>query len=220
MIDSSIESGGLALREHTLTEHDIAGPYLDSIPKDPAERTKIEHLSYTSIEEKLAEKFQSSVTTLRRLNPDASFVSGEIIMVPNIWKITFNPLGELLLVLQRGREVLSLYADGQLVVRYPVTINPEKTPTRVMITRLRAADPEYLYTDSETGLRYKFNPGPNNVVGTEWISLDEKGFGIHGSPNPKNISKSSSLGCIRLVNWDIEELGPWISEGVMLLPID
>lgn len=214
------QSGGSETRKHVLTARDVGGPYLESIPADPAFIAKLDHLSYTSVLEKLGEKFQVSVRALKFLNPKKRFVAGETIEVPRLGPPRQKPKGELLLVLQRGREVLTLYAQGKVVARYPVTINPERTPTGTMYTQLRANRPQYTYTDPETRKRFQYQPGPNNVIGTEWIALNKPGFGIHGSSNPANISKNSSSGCIRMVNWDIEELGPWIAEGVTLLPID
>lgn len=47
---------------------------------------------------------------------------------------------------------------------------------------------------------------PDNVLGTHWLALDAKGYGIHGTWQPESIGKHESAGCIRLLNCDIEEL--------------
>ena len=57
-------------------------------------------------------------------------------------------------------------------------------------------------------------PGPNNPVGTTWIDLTEPTYGIHGTPEPSRIDKTSSHGCVRLTNWDVEELAALIEKGV------
>jgi len=49
-------------------------------------------------------------------------------------------------------------------------------------------------------------PGSTNPVGTRWIGLSEKGFGIHGTDDPKSIGHARSHGCIRLRNQDVERL--------------
>jgi L,D-transpeptidase ErfK/SrfK len=49
-------------------------------------------------------------------------------------------------------------------------------------------------------------PGSANPVGTRWIGLSEKGFGIHGTDDPKSIGHARSHGCIRLRNQDVEKL--------------
>ena len=49
-------------------------------------------------------------------------------------------------------------------------------------------------------------PGAANPLGTRWIGLSEKGYGIHGTDNPRSIGYAKSHGCIRLRNADVERL--------------
>lgn len=55
--------------------------------------------------------------------------------------------------------------------------------------------------------------GPNNPVGSVWIDLTEETYGIHGTPEPSLIAKSQSHGCVRLTNWDAEELAGMVKKG-------
>jgi lipoprotein-anchoring transpeptidase ErfK/SrfK len=48
--------------------------------------------------------------------------------------------------------------------------------------------------------------GKSNPVGTRWIGLSVKGYGIHGTNAPKSIGHAASHGCIRLRNQDVEKL--------------
>jgi lipoprotein-anchoring transpeptidase ErfK/SrfK len=48
--------------------------------------------------------------------------------------------------------------------------------------------------------------GKNNPVGTRWLGLSLKGYGIHGTNVPSSIGRAASHGCIRLRNRDIERL--------------
>jgi hypothetical protein len=43
-------------------------------------------------------------------------------------------------------------------------------------------------------------------VGTRWVGLNQKGYGIHGTNAPKSIGRAASHGCIRLRNRDMERL--------------
>ena len=45
-----------------------------------------------------------------------------------------------------------------------------------------------------------------NPVGTRWIGLNLKGYGIHGTNAPGSIGQAASHGCIRLTNRDVERL--------------
>ena len=38
--------------------------------------------------------------------------------------------------------------------------------------------------------------------------------GIHGTPEPSKIGKTSSHGCVRLTNWDAQELAKLVKRGV------
>ena len=49
-------------------------------------------------------------------------------------------------------------------------------------------------------------PGAGNPLGTRWIGLNEKGYGIHGTDRPGSIGSAASHGCIRLRNEDVEQL--------------
>lgn len=49
-------------------------------------------------------------------------------------------------------------------------------------------------------------PGKSNPLGTRWMGLSKKGYGIHGTNVPSSIGKNASHGCIRMRNRDVEEL--------------
>jgi lipoprotein-anchoring transpeptidase ErfK/SrfK len=46
-----------------------------------------------------------------------------------------------------------------------------------------------------------------------WIELTKETYGIHGTPEPQLIGRSSSAGCVRLTNWDAEELAALVRPG-------
>ena len=56
-------------------------------------------------------------------------------------------------------------------------------------------------------------PGPNNPVGLAWVSLSLPGYGIHGTPDPTEISRSGSLGCFRLANWNAVKVYKAVTRG-------
>jgi lipoprotein-anchoring transpeptidase ErfK/SrfK len=62
--------------------------------------------------------------------------------------------------------------------------------------------------------------GPNNPVGSVWIDLSKPTYGIHGTPEPSMIDKSGSHGCVRLTNWDAEELAGMVKPGVIVKFVD
>jgi lipoprotein-anchoring transpeptidase ErfK/SrfK len=56
-------------------------------------------------------------------------------------------------------------------------------------------------------------PGPANPLGTRWMGLGFKGYGIHGTNRPTSIGKAASHGCIRMRNQDVEELFELVQVG-------
>jgi len=56
-------------------------------------------------------------------------------------------------------------------------------------------------------------PGPANPLGTRWLGLSLKGYGIHGTNVPSSIGKNASHGCIRMRNRDVEELFEMVAVG-------
>ena len=56
-------------------------------------------------------------------------------------------------------------------------------------------------------------PGPANPLGTRWIGLSVKGYGLHGTNHPESIGRNASHGCIRLRNHDVEELFELVAIG-------
>jgi len=61
-----------ALVKYTITDKDVAGPFIERVPKDFREKARLKHLSYTGPKELLAEKFHMSENLLQRLNPGVS----------------------------------------------------------------------------------------------------------------------------------------------------
>lgn len=70
-------------------------------------------------------------------------------------------------------------------------------------------DPKYLFK----GQSAKRPVEPNNPVGLVWIALSADSYGIHGTPDPGNVSKTASHGCVRLTNWDALALAKHVKTG-------
>lgn len=69
---------------YTIGPDDVAGPFVEAVPDDMMEKSKLPALAYTSVLELLAERFHSNPKLLQRLNPTAAFAQGETIVVPNV----------------------------------------------------------------------------------------------------------------------------------------
>ncbi|WP_295810294.1 L,D-transpeptidase [uncultured Nitratireductor sp.] len=215
-------TGGDAFKDYTITAEDAAGPYIASVPSDYAHKAQLEALSYTSVVEMLAERFHMDEKYLVALNPDANFNRpGTIIKVVNVKRPAKVEVTRI--VADKSAKQLRAYnEDGQLVSAYPATIGSSDTPSPTgthTVARI-ALNPEYTYNPK---LNFKqgnndkvltIPPGPNGPVGSVWIALSKPTYGIHGTPDPSKIGKTASHGCIRLTNWDAEELAKRVKPGV------
>ncbi|WP_244480600.1 L,D-transpeptidase [Methylobacterium sp. Leaf399] len=61
------------LVDYTLTEDDVAGPYVDEIPAKMEDQADLKAMGYETPREMLAERFHMSGALLAALNPDAAF---------------------------------------------------------------------------------------------------------------------------------------------------
>jgi len=97
---------------------------------------------------------------------------------------------------------LALLENDRVVSVYPVAVGADVSPspsgTFTVVTRV--INPTYYHPGKVIG------PGASNPVGTRWIGLSVKGFGIHGTDDPRSIGFAKSHGCIRLRNADVEQL--------------
>src|SRR5438067_10540989 len=97
---------------------------------------------------------------------------------------------------------LALVENDAVVTIYPIAVGAPVSPSPVgtfsVVTRV--ANPTYYKPGEVVG------PGATNPIGTRWIGLSAKGFGIHGTDNPGSIGHAKSHGCIRLRNQDVERL--------------
>jgi lipoprotein-anchoring transpeptidase ErfK/SrfK len=83
-------------------------------------------------------------------------------------------------------------------------------------TRTYGLNPDYHFKGVKSRKPFTIKPGPNNPVGSVWINLSLKGYGIHGTPEPGKIGKTESHGCIRLTNWDANTLASMVENGAVV----
>jgi lipoprotein-anchoring transpeptidase ErfK/SrfK len=97
---------------------------------------------------------------------------------------------------------LAVLVNGIVVAGFPIAVGADDSPspTGEFTIVNRVSNPDYYHE----GL--VIPAGKGNPVGTRWVGLSQKGYGIHGTNAPKSIGRAASHGCIRLRNRDMEEL--------------
>lgn len=214
-------TGGDAFKTYEISPVDVAGPFVASIPEDYGEKARMERMGFVSVAEMLAERFHMDERYLVALNPGVSFDRpGTIIRIANIGQPRTGKVTRI--VADKGQRQVRAYGeDGRLIAIYPSTIGSAATPspTGTHTVERIALDPEYTYNPrinfqqgNNTSV-LRIPPGPNGPVGTVWIALSKPTYGIHGTPEPSKIGKTESNGCIRLTNWDAQELAKMVQVG-------
>ena len=208
--------------EYDIQPADVNGPFNKTVPKTLEKKAELKTLNLTNPRELLAEKFHVDPALLSALNPKASFdTAGTKIMVPNVAKKPSQAKVAKVVVDKSARTVRALDGDGKLISFYPASVGSEErpAPSGTLPIRSVAENPTYTYRPKLNfkGVKatkpFTIAPGPNNPVGNTWIDLGD-GYGIHGTPEPQNIGKTESHGCVRLTNWDAEALGKMVRKGI------
>lgn len=104
---------------------------------------------------------------------------------------------------------LAVMQDGKVVKTFDTAVGAPKSPSPTGSFKIVEA----LANPTWYGKGRIVPPGKNCPIGTRWLGLDKKGYGIHGTNAPGSIGKNVSHGCIRLRNHDVEELFKMVGTG-------
>lgn len=191
-------------------------------------------LEYETLLELVAEKGRASPNLIRRLNPQVDWNTvgpGARVQIPDITDPEPAARAAFLVISLGEKKLEAFDANTNLLAHFPCSIaaRVEKRPAGVLRVTAIAPNPNYTFDPAvfpESAEARQLNrklilpPGPNNPVGTAWISLDRPGYGIHGTPQPEQVGRTESHGCFRLANWNAEFLLKlvWIGMPVYVEP--
>ena len=213
---------GPVVASHTIADSDLAHAF-EKIPADMQEKAKLKTLGYESPLEEFGERFHTNPRLLEKLNPGKAFDKpGEEILAPQVRRPAVTEKVAKLVVSEADHSVEALDAQEKVIARYPATMGSAHDPLPVGDWKLHRPlknpkfyyNPDLFWDANETQAKATINPGPNNPVGVVWIGLSKEHYGIHGTPEPAAIGKTQSHGCIRLTNWDVEDLAAMITPGI------
>ena len=97
---------------------------------------------------------------------------------------------------------LAVLEDGNVIASFPIAVGAPASPSPTGEFQIvsRVTNPTYYHPG------IVIPSGKDNPVGTRWLGLSQKGYGIHGTNEPKSVGRAASHGCIRLRNRDVEKL--------------
>ena len=207
---------------YELTRKDVSGPFTKRIPARMEKMARLRTLGYHNVTEKLAERFHISEQLLRRLNPGIGFMkAGTKLLVPDVDRGE-SPARIAGIEVDKGaRLVRILDPSGKSLAVFPASIGSAEKPApsgeaevkRVARNPTYHYDPNFAFKGVKAKRPFTIAAGPNNPVGSVWIDLSIESYGIHGTPEPGKIGATFSHGCIRLTNWDAEDLASMVQKG-------
>ena len=239
--DATIE----ALVTYKITDEDAAASFTPNLPEDMMEKASLPALAYRNLAEALGERFHVSPALLKSLNPRATFVAGEEIRVPNVTE--FVPAAAAAAPAPapaRGRQneasavpavtvtvrkstsdLVVTDSAGKVAFYAPVTTGSEHDPLPIGEWKVNgvqknptfAYNPDLFWDADATHAKAKIPAGPNNPVGVVWIDISRPHYGLHGTPEPSTVGKTSSHGCVRLTNWDAQKLAAMVRPGTRVV---
>lgn len=130
------------------------------------------------------------------------------------------------LVVDKSEGWLRAYDEaGTIIAQFPVTMGSSQDPLPLGTWKVlgEARNPDYQYNPDlfwdagKNDKAVRLPPGPNGPVGVVWIDLSKDHYGLHGTPEPQNIGRTESHGCVRLTNWDAARLAQMVKPGVTVV---
>lgn len=233
--DKLTQNSEPALIEYVVSAQDLKGPFADKIPDEYAEKAKLKRLDYTSLTEMLAERFHMEEAFFTELNRGKDLdKAGTAVTVTNV---NVKPVAlarqagpkAAKIEVDKGRAVVRVLAgDGTLLASYPASIGSEEKPApsgTLKVVRIAHGpsytyDPAFKFHGVKAEEKLHIAAGPNNPVGTVWIALDQKTYGIHGTADPSKVGKIDSHGCVRMTNWDAQAIAKMVRKGMPVAFID
>jgi lipoprotein-anchoring transpeptidase ErfK/SrfK len=120
-----------------------------------------------------------------------------------------SPAAKRQVIISIADRQLAVIEQGQVLKTYPIAVGARGTPSPdgdfVIINH--AKDPTYRHGDKEIA------PGKDNPLGTRWMGLSLKGYGIHGTNVQSSVGQAISHGCFRMRRQDVEELYALVQVG-------
>ncbi len=143
----------------------------------------------------IAKKNSVTVDMIRQANG----ITGDRL---NVGQKLHIPTYKLSIWVDKSDNTLVLRGDDQVIKTYTVATGKDNsTPVGVFKITDKLENPTWY----KAGAVKK--PGdPENALGTRWMGINAKGYGIHGTIEPESMGKQVTAGCVRMKNEEVEEL--------------
>jgi lipoprotein-anchoring transpeptidase ErfK/SrfK len=239
---AALDDGQPITTDYTIPPEDAQHPFADAIPSELPEQARLPELAYTSLAERLGEKFHASPRLLADLNPGVGIEAGATIKVPAVTPFLVDELrpatakssgiprnpGDENLVIEVSAAASTLRildAAGRVIGSAPVTSGSEHDPLPLGTWKVTGVsrwptvryNPDLFWDADPSHTKAIIKPGPNNPVGVVWIDINVEHYGLHGTPEPGRVGHAQSHGCVRLTNWDAARVAALAAAGTRVV---
>ena len=158
----------------------------------------------------LSKKYHVTVDLVRRINQ----IHGDKLVLGAKLKI---PTYKLSVVVDKSQNTLILKGDEEVLKTYTVATGVNNsTPVGVFKITDKLVHPTWYRPDGKV-IPYG---NPANFLGTRWMGLTKKGYGIHGTFEPEKLGQQITDGCVRMKNEEVEELYGFLTPGTEVTIVD
>jgi len=146
---------------------------------------------------KIAQRFNTTVELIKKING----LESNIIKIGDKLKITRKKFS---VVIDKSQNLLFLKKDDEVFKTYVVSTGMnDSTPMGTFKIVTRVKNPVWFRKD--IGVTVPADD-PENILGSRWLGLNKKGYGIHGTNQPQTLGSRETRGCVRMRNKDVEEV--------------
>jgi len=120
--------------------------------------------------------------------------------------VSSPPSNKQWIAVNKTKRILTLYNGKEVVKKYPIAQGKDSTLTpegKFTVVR-KTINPSWSYDGKSAK-----GGASDNPLGKRWIGISHGGggaYGVHGNNAPYSIGTDASLGCVRMINADVEEL--------------
>jgi lipoprotein-anchoring transpeptidase ErfK/SrfK len=159
---------------------------------------------------KIAKKLGTTIDIIKASNS----LKGDTIQARSRLKI--SKAGYKILI-DKSQNILTLFFDDNTIFKvYRISTGENNsTPIGTFKITNKIKDPVW-YTEGAIVPA----ESPDNILGSRWLGLSAKGYGIHGTIDPESVGRQATKGCIRMLNADVEELYTIIPVGTDVTIVD
>lgn len=157
----------------------------------------------------IARKFNTTVELIKKSNGlDSDLIRpGQRLKVLN---------AKVSIIVDKSQNKLSLKINDEIFKVYPCSTGEfNSTPSGKFKIVNKLIDPVWYKAGAVVP-----PDSPENILGSRWMGLDIKGYGIHGTTQPETVGKQITAGCVRMYDEDVKELYSIVPLGTEVTIID